>query len=120
MTLQLDNIHVTVTDGPDQLTILAGVDLTVDAGELVAVTDASGSGKSTLIAVAGLLRRPEDGSVVIGGEDVTQAVPPATRHHPARPHRPRLPERQPAALAHCDPTTRARRSPRRQDHRRRP
>jgi putative ABC transport system ATP-binding protein len=73
MTLQLTDIHVSVPDGPDQLTILAGTALTVDAGEVVAVTGASGSGKSTLVAVAGLLRRPDHGRVVIAGEDLTHA-----------------------------------------------
>lgn len=73
MTLHLSDILVTVTDGPEQLTILDGVDLRVDAGELVAVTGASGSGKSTLVAVAGLLRRPGRGRVTIGGVDLTDA-----------------------------------------------
>lgn len=73
MTLQLRDIHVTVTDGPDQLTILNGTDLAVTPGELVAVTGASGSGKSTLVAVAGLLRRPVNGQVLIDGEDLSDA-----------------------------------------------
>lgn len=73
MTLHLDDIHVTVPDGPGQLTILAGLDLSIDAGQLVAITGASGSGKSTLIAVAGLLRRPDHGQVTIAENDLTQA-----------------------------------------------
>jgi putative ABC transport system ATP-binding protein len=73
MTLQLTDIHVTVTDGPDQLTILDGIDLDVAAGELVAITGASGSGKSTLVAVAGLLRRPDRGQLIIDGDDLTNA-----------------------------------------------
>jgi len=71
MTLALQNISVTVPDGPDTLTILTGLDLTVGAGEVVALTGASGSGKSTLLAVAGLLRRPDGGTVTIGGTDTT-------------------------------------------------
>jgi putative ABC transport system ATP-binding protein len=72
MTLHLTDIGVTVTDGPDQLTILDGADLDVAAGELIAITGASGSGKSTLVAIAGLLRRPDRGRVVIAGEDLTE------------------------------------------------
>ncbi|MCB0969362.1 MAG: ATP-binding cassette domain-containing protein, partial [Ilumatobacter sp.] len=59
MTLQLQDINVTVADGPDRLTILNDTTLAVGPGELIAVTGVSGSGKSTLVAVAGLLRRPD-------------------------------------------------------------
>ena len=68
MTLQLHDIHVTVADGPDRLTILNETTLAVESGELIAVTGVSGSGKSTLVAVAGLLRRPDQGQVLIDGE----------------------------------------------------
>lgn len=73
MSLALDDLHVAVSDGPDLLQILAGVSLSVAPGEVVAVTGASGSGKSTLLAVAGLLRRPDSGTVHIDGVDVTDA-----------------------------------------------
>ena len=73
MTLALRDIHVTVSDGPESLTILNGADLTVEPGEFVAVTGPSGSGKSTMVAVAGLLRRPQQGQVIIDGEDVSGA-----------------------------------------------
>lgn len=73
MTLQLTDIHVTVTDGPDQLTIIDGIDLDVAAGELLAITGASGSGKSTLVAIAGLLRRPDRGQIIIDGNNLTNA-----------------------------------------------
>jgi putative ABC transport system ATP-binding protein len=71
MTLTLDHITVTVADGPDTLTILDDLDLTVEAGQVIALTGASGSGKSTLLAVAGLLRQPDTGTVTIAGTDTT-------------------------------------------------
>ncbi len=70
MTLRLENVVVSLPDGPDTIEVLRGVDLEVGPGEVVAVTGSSGSGKSTLMAVAGLLRRPDSGRVEIDGDDV--------------------------------------------------
>ena len=51
------------------LPILRGADLTLRAGEIVALVAPSGAGKSTLLHVAGLLDRPEGGSVLVEGRD---------------------------------------------------
>ena len=52
------------------LPVLRAADLTVRAGEIVALVAPSGAGKSTLLHVAGLLDRPDGGSVMIDGRDV--------------------------------------------------
>lgn len=71
MTLSLNDVTVTVPDGRDTLTILDHVSLEVNPGDVVALSGISGSGKSTLVAVAGLLLRPDSGSVAIGGVDAS-------------------------------------------------
>jgi lipoprotein-releasing system ATP-binding protein len=50
------------------LTVLDGADLTIRAGEIVALVGPSGSGKSTLLQIAGLLERPDEGEVFLAGE----------------------------------------------------
>ena len=51
--------------------VLQGLDLTVRAGETVALVAPSGAGKSTLLHIAGLLDAPDSGRVLIGGQDYT-------------------------------------------------
>ncbi len=51
-----------------RLEILKSVDFAVWPGEIVALVAPSGTGKSTLLHVAGLLERPDDGEVYVGGE----------------------------------------------------
>jgi putative ABC transport system ATP-binding protein len=61
--------------GDTTVNALAGVDLRIDAGEYVAVMGPSGSGKSTLLNLLGLLDRPNAGSYLLEGRDVTTLTP---------------------------------------------
>jgi lipoprotein-releasing system ATP-binding protein len=63
-------LHKSFTEGPAVLEVLKGVELTVQAGETLAIVGASGSGKTTLLQLLGGLDRPTSGSVCIGGEDL--------------------------------------------------
>jgi putative ABC transport system ATP-binding protein len=56
--------------GPPPLEVLRDIDLTVTAGEMLAIVGPSGSGKSTLLHLMGTLDRPSSGTVLVGGIDV--------------------------------------------------
>lgn len=56
--------------GSVSIDALRGVDLTVDKGEMVAITGVSGSGKSTLLNLVGGMDRPDSGSIEVDGEDI--------------------------------------------------
>ncbi len=73
--LVLDDLCVYFGDGDEQIAALDHVSLAVAAGEFVAIVGASGSGKSSLLAVAGALRSPDSGTVMIGDVDITNATP---------------------------------------------
>jgi putative ABC transport system ATP-binding protein len=58
--------------GDPPVLALAGVDLRIGQGELIAIVGPSGSGKSTLLHVMGTLERPTGGVVRIAGEDTSK------------------------------------------------
>lgn len=58
---------------PNELTILKGIDLTVEEGEFVSIVGQSGSGKSTLMNIIGALDRPTEGEYILDGISINQA-----------------------------------------------
>jgi putative ABC transport system ATP-binding protein len=65
--LELRDISKVYGEGAAEVHALQRIDLTVDAGSLVAVMGASGSGKSTLLTISGSLEEPTSGEVYVDG-----------------------------------------------------
>jgi lipoprotein-releasing system ATP-binding protein len=71
LTMRLNGLTKTYLKGtPGEVQVLRGVDLELRAGEAVALVAPSGAGKSTLLHIAGLLDKPDEGSVEIAGQNV--------------------------------------------------
>ena len=72
VVLKLEGLTKTYNAGaPGEVRVLAGVDLEIGAGEMVALVAPSGAGKSTLLHMAGLLDTPDSGRVMFGTRDMT-------------------------------------------------
>ncbi|MEN6373895.1 MAG: MacB family efflux pump subunit [Smithella sp.] len=67
--LELREISRCFLAGEQKITALKEINLTIKAGEMVAIVGASGSGKSTLMNIIGCLDRPSGGSYVIDGQE---------------------------------------------------
>jgi lipoprotein-releasing system ATP-binding protein len=66
--LRLENLRKTFRSGSAELTVLAGVNLHVRAGEIVAIVGPSGAGKSTLLHLVAALDTPTSGTVYFDGQ----------------------------------------------------
>ena len=69
--LQATAVFKSYSLGKRRLEVLRGIDLTVQRGEFVALRGASGAGKSTLLHLAGGLDRPDSGTLLVAGTDLS-------------------------------------------------
>ena len=61
-----------ITKSFGSLQVLRGIDLQVNRGEVVAIVGPSGAGKTTLLQIMGTLDRPDEGELIIAGENVSR------------------------------------------------
>jgi lipoprotein-releasing system ATP-binding protein len=73
MVLKATGIHKSY----GTLSILSGVDLTVERGQIVSIIGKSGSGKSTLLHILGTLDHADQGQITINDTDVSKLAAPA-------------------------------------------
>ena len=70
--LDMRDVRKVYTSGDAEIVALDHATVQVDHGELVALLGPSGSGKTTLLSIAGGLLTPTEGSVVVGGHDISE------------------------------------------------
>jgi putative ABC transport system ATP-binding protein len=67
----MEGVRKVYSVGDNEVVALDRVDLTVGADEILALVGPSGSGKTTLCSIAGGLLTPTEGTVVVGGEEIS-------------------------------------------------
>ena len=68
----IDKVSKSYRRGSQVISVLSGIDLTIDEGSFVALMGPSGSGKSTLLNLIAGIDSPDEGRLVIAGTDITQ------------------------------------------------
>lgn len=69
--IEISGLEKSYGEGPGRIRVIRGIDLTINRGEVVAVTGPSGTGKSTLLNLVGCLDNFEQGSIKLVQRDVS-------------------------------------------------
>lgn len=80
IVLQAIDLHYAYGEKQNELPILAGLNLSVHAGDSIAIIGASGTGKSTLLHVLGGLDTPRSGKVILCGQPFSGGVRLSAKH----------------------------------------
>ena len=80
----LEDVRRTFRRGPVEVRAVDGVDLSIDAGEFIAIEGPSGSGKSTLLQLLGGLERPTSGRLLFAGDELSRRSDPELTRFRAR------------------------------------
>tara|TARA_B110001454_G_C12723266_1_gene436110 strand:+ start:29168 stop:29836 length:669 start_codon:yes stop_codon:yes gene_type:complete len=71
MIVEVKNLYKTYELGETKIEALRGLNLSLEAGEFTALIGASGSGKSTLLNLIGCLDKPDQGEIIIAGQNTS-------------------------------------------------
>ena len=66
--IEFHNVHKSF----GKLEVLKGIDFKIEKGQVVTLIGPSGSGKSTILRCINLLEKPDSGTVLIEGQDITE------------------------------------------------
>jgi len=70
--IEISNVTKQFHKGSETITPLDGVSLNIEQGEFISLMGASGTGKSTLLNLIASIDKPDEGSIVIDGTDITR------------------------------------------------
>ena len=98
--LELDAVRKVYPSGDTEVVALDHATLTVGDDEIVALVGPSGSGKTTMLSIAGGLLSPTEGSVVVGGQEISRSSSRELAPVPTRAGRVRVPDGQPRSVPH--------------------
>lgn len=71
MTLQINHLTKKYSENDQTITIFQGLGLTIEQGSFVSIIGPSGSGKSTLCNLIAGIEKPDEGTIVLNGQDIT-------------------------------------------------
>ena len=70
--VEIENLSKVYRKGAQEVPVLRDLNLTVEAGEFLALMGPSGSGKTTLLNLIAGIDRPTSGAIRVGGQDLSQ------------------------------------------------